>query len=151
MKKLGLMSVFAMLAFASVKLFADDLAVVLPPPITDGEFWFSLVQSFSELKTKGFTAIGIATVMVQVAMNFLLTPMGNVAAGTKFLLFAGLRFASVCLVVVAAGGTWSAGALSGAGVAALATFAYEGFKVLKVKEQWLSIYRSVVSFFTKKA
>lgn len=131
------LSLFALLL--PVSAFAEEL--ILPPGIDNQAFWEAVLAALGNVG--GLSAIGIAALVVQLGMKFLLTPMANISAAAKYLLYAGLHLVSTVLVVMANGGTIGAALLSGAGIAALATFAYEGLKVLGVGETVLNVIRLI--------
>jgi len=126
--------------------FGEDL--VLPPGIDNQAFWEAVLASLGDLG--GLSGIGIAALVVQLGMKFLLTPMGDIASGVKYVLYAGLHLVSTVLAVLAAGGTIGAALLSGAGIAALATFVYEGLKALKVSDGILGVIRLLWDFVQPK-
>lgn len=108
--------------FYSLKALAED-----PTPMPDSSFWQGLLAFVSGWK--GQTTLGIVAGLVQLAMVFFSTSMGDWAGIYKWLIVSGLSMVGVALAAMLQGSSLLVALTSGAFLAAAQVWIHQLLKL----------------------
>lgn len=97
-------------------------------PLPDADFWGELLKFLGSIK--GQTTMGIVAALVQLAMMFFRTSMGDLAGVWKWVIVSGLSMVGVLLASMAAGNSFLVSITSGAVLAAFQVWLHQLIKTI---------------------